>query len=241
MNCDILGIKEQYQYPILPTGCEVTSVSMLLTHLGIDICTKEYLADFITKESDPSQLIGGNPFRSFVGSPYSKDSFGVYHGGISNLLQLLVSQESQLNSKYQVTDLTALTNNDSKYSIYLPQTRENIQNRLDYFESNNIEENDDYRVLESHLTTEQIPIVIWMTIDLNRTPYISDEWLDEKDYTKTIYWISPQHCALLSGYTDKEYIIYDPHTGKKELYPKHLFLKRWRQYGRQSVSLKKIK
>lgn len=79
------------QYPILPTGCEATALTMLLQWAGVDI-TKEQVADGLVKEPLPYQkegvLYGGNPHRAFVGDPFTKESFGVFHGPIVSFLDL---------------------------------------------------------------------------------------------------------------------------------------------------------
>jgi len=69
-----------------------------------------------------------------------------------------------------------------------------------------------------------------------RAPKITDKWIDCKENTKEILWVSPEHCVLLCGYDANEIYYNDPHTGKQEHCDKTLFLKRWRQLGQQAVS-----
>eukprot|EP01132_Coremiostelium_polycephalum_P010302 gene10302-12641_t len=240
-----IDVVEQYQYTLpycLYTGCEVTSVSMLLSSLGNnhdknnnDNCnspppqsttgefSKEFLADLIEKEPDPigsennddnNNIIykGGSPWRSFVGSPYSKDSFGAFHQPIEKLLNQVLHSHSNNNcySEYKVINLTDITNQQlhQQFPLLLNEPKE-------------------------------IPIVIWMTLELKQ-PKITNTWYDIKIPTNQIHWVSPEHCALLSGFDEKHYMIHDPHTGKKEYYPKSLFLTRWRQLGRQAVTIQPI-
>lgn len=78
-----------YQNPTLPTGCEIVSAAMLLQWAGVKVSPKE-IADAIPKGSLPyqsgSKLIGGNPDYEFVGDPYKKSGFGVFHKPIADCM-----------------------------------------------------------------------------------------------------------------------------------------------------------
>lgn len=86
----IEGVPIIKQFPELPTGCEVTSLAMLLNYYDIKI-DKLGLAEDLPKGLLPSftdgELIGGNPSDVFVGSPYSDSGFGVYHEPMLALLE----------------------------------------------------------------------------------------------------------------------------------------------------------
>ena len=63
------------QLPELPTGCEITSLAMVLRHLGCD-CDKLDLAD---NYLDKGELGKTDPRKAFVGDPASiRDSRGCY-------------------------------------------------------------------------------------------------------------------------------------------------------------------
>lgn len=67
-------IKNLLQTPELPTGCEVTSLTMVLNHMGYDIdkCT---LAD----QYLPKGKIGETDFhQAFIGNPRDEVSYGCY-------------------------------------------------------------------------------------------------------------------------------------------------------------------
>lgn len=94
-----------YQNPTLPTGCEIVSATMLLQWAGAHVSINE-LADAIPKGSLPHQsdgkLIGGNPNYEFVGNPYKKSGFGVFHKPIADCI-----------NKYKTAqDLTGCSFND---------------------------------------------------------------------------------------------------------------------------------
>ncbi len=88
-----IKVPGQNQHPQLANGCEMTSLSMLLTAVGHPL-SKMTLAGMIAK--DPTPLVRGpggkiiswgNPNVGFVGSEsvYS-DGFGVYHHPVYELL-----------------------------------------------------------------------------------------------------------------------------------------------------------
>lgn len=60
-----------YQYPDMPSGCEITSLTMTLNYIGINVSNK-YLAD---NYLDTTEY---NMFKSFVGSVYDDHSFGCF-------------------------------------------------------------------------------------------------------------------------------------------------------------------
>ena len=83
------GVPVILQYPLLPTGCEATALTMLLNWAGIAV-EKHEVADALVKEPNPfeeaGEWKGGNPYRAFIGDPYSKESYGTFHGPIASLL-----------------------------------------------------------------------------------------------------------------------------------------------------------
>ncbi|MFD1020161.1 C39 family peptidase [Thalassobacillus hwangdonensis] len=83
----VKGVPVFDQYPELPTGCEATSLAMLLNWGGVSV-SKFDVADSLPKGPKVNEVdgnwTGGNPNVAFVGDPYSeKDgSFGVFEGPI---------------------------------------------------------------------------------------------------------------------------------------------------------------
>lgn len=79
------------QMPQLPRGCEVTSLSMLLGHAGVNV-SKMTLAKEVKRDPTPykekdGKIYFGNPYDGFVGDMYSfkNPGLGVYHGPIAEL------------------------------------------------------------------------------------------------------------------------------------------------------------
>jgi uncharacterized protein YvpB len=85
------------QYPELPSGCEVTSLTMLLQYAGIQK-TKLELAAEMKKDDTPirfddsgSIVYWGNPNTGFVGDVTGKTrGFGIYHAALMPLLKTYV-------------------------------------------------------------------------------------------------------------------------------------------------------
>ncbi|KIL41207.1 hypothetical protein SD70_09110 [Gordoniibacillus kamchatkensis] len=94
------------QYPELPSGCEVTSLAMLLQYAGISK-TKLELADEMKKDETPIRFDGkggiaywGNPHTGFVGDVTGKSrGFGIYHEALLPLLQTYIPGAVDLTGK----------------------------------------------------------------------------------------------------------------------------------------------
>ena len=79
-----------------------------------------------------------------------------------------------------------------------------------------------------------IPVILWASIDMKPIRRGS-RWIlpDNSMYT----WPSNEHCLLLIGYDENNYIFNDPTYGKIVSYPKKLVEKRYRKMGMQSLIL----
>lgn len=69
-----ISVSVVYQNPELPTGCEITSLTMVLRHFGYpaDKCD---LADNYLPKGDKSK---GNPYKVFLGNPRNAKDYGCY-------------------------------------------------------------------------------------------------------------------------------------------------------------------
>jgi uncharacterized protein YvpB len=80
------------QYPELPSGCEITSLSMMLQYYGIKKNKMELLPELkrdptpLKRNSDGSIAFWGNPNTGFVGEiSGATKGFGIYHGALFDL------------------------------------------------------------------------------------------------------------------------------------------------------------
>lgn len=84
------GVPTINQKPELPTGCELTALTMLLQYYGVDV-SKEQIAKEVTKVPVPyvskGKLYGGDPNKGFIGDPFSKNGFGVYKGALIPIIE----------------------------------------------------------------------------------------------------------------------------------------------------------
>lgn len=106
------------QYPELPRGCEVTSLTMLLQFAGVDV-NKLTLADEIKKDNSTyttafGRVYYGNPDEGFVGNMHSlNDSgLGVYHKPIFNLLEDYLPNQAVDITGRKFDDLLYFLSND---------------------------------------------------------------------------------------------------------------------------------
>ncbi len=68
------------QYPTLPTGCEVVSLTSVLKHLGFDVSMTTMADEYMPRSDEAYYYV--NPHEYFIGTPYSYDGFGCYSGCI---------------------------------------------------------------------------------------------------------------------------------------------------------------
>lgn len=66
------------QLPELPTGCEATSVAMLLNYAGVEVSKTEI--------ADAMPTSRRNPERGFVGDPYTESGYTIYPPAFEDLI-----------------------------------------------------------------------------------------------------------------------------------------------------------
>ncbi len=76
-----------------------------------------------------------------------------------------------------------------------------------------------------------IPVIIWASVDMAEMR-INSIWVYNG---KLITWKTPEHCLVLVGYDENNYIFNDPMRGKNVTYSKESVQKAYKQMGRQAV------
>lgn len=76
------------QYPNYPSGCEVSSLYILLHYYSIDVSIDELISN-MDYGSVPyysnGVIYGGNPEEEFIGNPYSFNGYGTYNNALAKL------------------------------------------------------------------------------------------------------------------------------------------------------------
>ncbi|MBE3556357.1 MAG: C39 family peptidase [Firmicutes bacterium] len=80
------------------------------------------------------------------------------------------------------------------------------------------------------------PVMVWTTIDLAE-PKVAESWEDPQG--KPVVWLSPEHVVVIVGFDAQSIWANDPTTGKRTIYPRALFEKRYDQMGRQAVAIRR--
>lgn len=89
------------QLPELPTGCEITSLTMLLNYLGFE-ADKEILAD---KYLSKGKYRASDPTETFVGDPKSTFAYGCFSNVIVKTAEKYLEENNQFK-KFNVKNLT---------------------------------------------------------------------------------------------------------------------------------------
>ncbi len=98
-NKNILNVDVLYQKPELPTGCEVTSLTMLLNYMGFEV-DKVTLADkYLAK--DYTATVGFD--KAFIGDPKWENGYGCFAPVIVDTAQKYLNSQ---NSSYKAVDIS---------------------------------------------------------------------------------------------------------------------------------------
>lgn len=82
------------QYPALPTGCEATAAAMVLQYYG-NAVEAETVAAWLPRSNafyeQAGMLYGPDPYKVFVGDPFTADSYGCFAPVIAETLTTYTS------------------------------------------------------------------------------------------------------------------------------------------------------
>jgi uncharacterized protein YvpB len=94
------------QYPELPSGCEITTLAMMLQFYGINKSKLDLLPDMkydktpVKMDNNNNIIYWGNPNLGFVGDITGrKKGFGIYHSALMELLKKYIPTAIDLTGK----------------------------------------------------------------------------------------------------------------------------------------------
>jgi len=94
-----IDIDTIYQNPELPTGCEITSLAIVLNYLGYDISKTQLANDYL--EKNYSGKIGFDV--AFMGDPTWEDGYGCYAPVIVKAAQKFLNENDMVYSAWNLT------------------------------------------------------------------------------------------------------------------------------------------
>ncbi len=72
----VLPVQNICQYPELPTGCEMTSLAIVLNYMGIEADKCDLADNYLTKGVNESDNLRANPKKAFPGDPRLESGYG---------------------------------------------------------------------------------------------------------------------------------------------------------------------
>ncbi|MGN1303948.1 MAG: C39 family peptidase [Oscillospiraceae bacterium] len=107
-----LSVKKILQNPELPTGCEITSLAMLLNYIGFK-ADKLLLAD---KYLEKGKYRAADPNKVFVGDPKSTFAYGCYSNVIVNAAEKFLEEKDKKNA-WKVRNITGCNANSLYFAV----------------------------------------------------------------------------------------------------------------------------
>ena len=96
------------QFPTLPTGCEVVSLTSVLNFLSFDVSMTTMADEYMPRSTDAYYNI--NPHEYFIGTPYTWDGFGCYSGCIVKTAENYFNDNSI--GDYVAVDISGCSTNE---------------------------------------------------------------------------------------------------------------------------------
>ena len=191
-------------------GCETYACTMMLQGLGYDIDEYKFVENY---------LITSSFSYDEAGNMYGPDMNSAFAGDIFTGAGIFCPAMAKSMNKYLET---VKNDNRRAYPIKGETLAQLCQEYID----------------------KDIPVMTWVTTYMEesyeRLSWIVD-YVDENAECKvgdTTAWRQNEHCMVLIGYTDKEYIFCDSVAGKVVAHDKQLAETRFKEIGNQAVVVK---
>ena len=108
ISASIDGFNILNQFPALPTGCEVVSLTSVLNFYGIDVSMTTMADEYMPRSTDSYWNI--DPDEYFIGTPYTWDGFGCYPGTIVKTAKNYFEKNNLDN--YEVVNISGCSTED---------------------------------------------------------------------------------------------------------------------------------
>ena len=191
-------------------GCETYACTMLLQGLGYDIDEHRFIDNYLITR-DFSYDEAGNFCGPDMNSAFAGDLFtgaGIFCPGMAKSMNQFLSKQK----------------NDSRRAY--PIKGKTLEQLCKEYIDNDI------------------PVMTWVTTYMEES-YDKLSWVinyvdenAEHQIGDTMTWRQNEHCMVLIGYTDKEYIFNDSVAGKVVYHDKALAETRFKEIGNQAVVVK---
>ena len=108
---DVTYINQKAKYP---TGCESVSAVMALNYAGYTITPEDFIDNYLPQSPTPyvdetGKLFGYNPYKVFIGSPYSADGWGCYYPVIWRCISRIIDKNRHRIVRIQNASMSRLT------------------------------------------------------------------------------------------------------------------------------------
>lgn len=180
------------QLPELPTGCEVTSLTMVLNHLGINADKLDIADNYLTK----GEYGVTDPRKAFVGDPRTEENSRGCYAPV-----LVEAANKYLSAKG--SDKTAKDISGGELEKLFPYIDKGI------------------------------PVIVWGIMDCQKSEVVSIGEVDGQ----TLNWVRPEHCMVLTGYSDTEITEADPYYGTVKTYSWEQFKSGYNDLFKQAIAI----
>ncbi len=87
---------------------------------------------------------------------------------------------------------------------------------------------------------QSVPVLIWATIDMQ--PSSSGSVWTVEETGQTFTWTRPEHCLVLTGYSETQYYFNDPYRSNGRVsYPRALVEQRFQELGKRALAVIRAK
>lgn len=115
------GVSTILQFPKYPTGCESVALTILLNYHGYDVSVDDVISKL---KLGPKPFLkeniwyGGNPELEFIGSPYDRESYGVYEKPIYDVAKVY-SNNVVMGTGKSLTSVLEIVKNGNPVMVWI--------------------------------------------------------------------------------------------------------------------------